>query len=105
VLPLAIGGVEDHVHLLFALRPNQRIADIVRDIKAHSSHWIRETLGVSSFGWQDGYGVFTVSPEHDQVLRKYIEDQEAHHRQRPYQAEYVALLKQHAIGHDSNRLW
>ena len=33
---LAVGGVEDHVHILFGLRPNIAISDVLRDVKANS---------------------------------------------------------------------
>ncbi|MBI4752599.1 MAG: IS200/IS605 family transposase [Acidobacteria bacterium] len=57
-----IGGTADHVHLLITLRTTHRLADVMRDLKHSSSQWVHETLHIRNFGWQDGYGVFTVSP-------------------------------------------
>lgn len=58
---LAIGGIEDHVHLLVSLKTKHRIDYFLRDLKADSSHWIHEELQ-KKFEWQKGYAAFTVSP-------------------------------------------
>ena len=55
-----IGGTEDHVHILARLRAVHRLADVIRDLKSNSSKWVHEIVGVPLFGWQDGYGAFTV---------------------------------------------
>lgn len=79
-VPESVGGVSDHVHLLMGLRATHRLSDIMRDIKSTSSRWVREVLLLPSFGWQDGYAAFTVSPSSRESVRPYIENQEAHHR-------------------------
>ncbi len=61
-VPTAIGGVADHVHLLVSLRPTHQLSEVLRDIKSKSSGWVHADIGDRSFGWQDGYGAFTVSP-------------------------------------------
>ena len=48
-------------------------------LKKDSSKLIK-TLGVPDFYWQDGYGLFSVSPSHFEAVRKYILDQEEHHK-------------------------
>jgi REP element-mobilizing transposase RayT len=58
VVPEAVGGVADHVHLLLGLRATHRLADVVRDLKRVSSSWVHETIGDKQFEWQDGYGAF-----------------------------------------------
>jgi putative transposase len=58
----AIGGVDDHVHLLIGLRATHCLADVVRDVKAVSSRCVHEETNVPDFVWQEGYGAFTVSP-------------------------------------------
>jgi putative transposase len=57
---LAIGGTENHVHLLLALPGGRNLSDVMRDIKANSSRHLRE-LGIR-FAWQDGYAAISVSP-------------------------------------------
>ena len=56
----AIGGVADHVHLLANLKPTHCLADVLREIKSGSSRWIHDEVHNRMFGWQDGYGAFTV---------------------------------------------
>jgi putative transposase len=58
----SVGGVSDHVHLLIGLRATHRLADVLRELKAVSSGWVHDQIGVRDFAWQDGYGAFTVSP-------------------------------------------
>ena len=53
-VPKAIGGIEDHVHLLIGLRASACLADVVRDVKAVSSRWVHEEIGEHSFAWQGG---------------------------------------------------
>lgn len=60
-VPGAIGGTADHVHMLVGLRATHCLADVLREIKRSSSQWVHETLGVTEFSWQEGYGAFTVS--------------------------------------------
>jgi REP element-mobilizing transposase RayT len=55
-VPEAIGGVADHVHLLVGLRATATLADVMRDVKAVSSRWVHEEIGVREFSWQEGYG-------------------------------------------------
>jgi REP element-mobilizing transposase RayT len=75
---ITIGGVSDHVHILCNLTKKFPTAKVVEILKKDSSKFIK-TLGVSHFQWQDGYGLFSVSPSHFEAVRKYIVDQEQHH--------------------------
>ena len=61
-VPLAIGGTEDHVHLLVGLNSSHRLDYFMRDVKADSSEWVHKEIGQRMFGWQKGYGAFSVSP-------------------------------------------
>jgi len=60
-MPLATGGVADHVHLLISLKSKHRLDYFLRDLKADSSNWIHTELR-ENFEWQKGYGAFSVSP-------------------------------------------
>ncbi|HEY2142878.1 MAG TPA: transposase [Candidatus Udaeobacter sp.] len=57
----SVGGVSDHVHLLIGLRATHRLADVLRELKAVSSRWVHDEIGLRAFAWQEGYGAFTVS--------------------------------------------
>jgi REP element-mobilizing transposase RayT len=104
-VPLAIGGVIDHVHVLVSLGPTHRLCDVVRDVKRQSSAWIHDEIRDLLFTWQDGYGVFSVSPTHLQSVRNYIATQEEHHRSQSFKEEYVEFLKRGGIEYEERYLW
>jgi putative transposase len=103
--PETIGGTVDHVHLLMELRATHCLADVMRDVKRASSLWVHEEIGLRDFGWQDGYGAFSVSVEHRKRLRTYIASQEQHHGGRGFEEEYVALLEHYGVTYDDRYLW
>lgn len=93
-----VGGVEDHVHLYLRWRPNAPISDLMRTVKARSSKWIHETFPLlTTFAWQEGYSVFSVSPSQEEVVKKYIDRQAEHHRKETFQTELLQLLRSHGI--------
>jgi putative transposase len=102
-LPLEIGGIEDHVHLLIGLKPTNTIADFVRELKKTSSVWAAREHA-SSFAWQEGYSIFTVSRSQINVVREYIRNQEAHHQKQDFREELITLLKKHGIEFDPQYL-
>ncbi|HVT46126.1 MAG TPA: IS200/IS605 family transposase, partial [Thermoanaerobaculia bacterium] len=104
-IPLTIGGVADHVHLLLRLRPVHCISEVLRQVKRGSSVWIHERFRRSAFAWQEGYGAFSVSHRDVPAVRRYIETQEEHHRVKTFQEEYVDLLTEHGLEFDSRFLW
>jgi putative transposase len=95
---LAIGGIEDHVHLLVALPPKLSLSDAIRAFKANSSKWMKESG--RRFSWQAGYGAFSVSTLQLGAVREYIRNQAIHHRRRGFEEEFTALLKKHGIAFD-----
>ena len=101
---LEAGGVEDHVHLLAGLRPIHRVSDVLRDIKRATSEWVHDVIGIKSFGWQEGYGAFTVAGQPADLVH-YIRTQEEHHRVKTFQEDYRELLKDDAIEFDERYLW
>lgn len=104
-IPITVGGVEDHVHLLVGLRATHRLADVLRDLKASSSKWIHQELQKPLFAWQEGYGAFTVSQSQIEVVRDYIAKQEEHHRKRTFQEEYLEFLHKNGVDYDEKYLW
>jgi REP element-mobilizing transposase RayT len=103
--PLAIGGTADHVHLLVGIKSSHRLDYFLRDLKADSSEWIHRQIGKPTFAWQKGYGAFSVSPSNLDAVRKYIANQEAHHRRYSFQEEYLKLLKSSSVEFDERYLW
>jgi REP element-mobilizing transposase RayT len=104
-IPLAVGGIEDHVHLLVGLRATHRLDYVLRDIKANSSGWVHKTIGQKKFEWQSGYLGLTVSPSQIGRVKKYILNQEKHHKRKGFQDEYLELLKLSAIDYDECYVW
>lgn len=104
-VPLAVGGVEDHVHLLVGLKPVHRLDYFLRDLKGDSSEWVHKEIGKKLFVWQKGYGGFTVSPTNIESVKRYIHNQEKHHRRKTFQEEYIELLKAAGIEYDERYLW
>ncbi len=103
-VPLQIGGVADHVHLLIGLKAVHAVADIVREIKKASTNWAQASFA-PKFQWQEGYGAFMVSRGNVAGVTKYIIGQEEHHRKRTFQEEYVAFLDELGIEYDARYLW
>lgn len=101
---LIVNGTCDHVHMLIRIRPNHSIAEIARIVKTNSSAWIRKK-GHKEFGWQSGYGVFSVSESNVPVVTKYIATQDEHHRKRSFQEEFVAFLKKNKVAYDERYIW
>ena len=104
-VPLAIGGIEDHVHLLIGLRATHRLDYVLRDIKADSSSWVHRTVGERRFEWQIGYFGVTVSPSEIERVKIYVLSQEEHHRRQTYQEELRELLRLAGIEYDERYLW
>ena len=101
---LIINGTADHIHVLARIRPAQSAAEIARVIKTNSSHWVREKWS-SEFGWQTGYGVFSVSESNVAKVTKYIAGQEEHHKKHSFPEEYVAFLKKNNVAYDERYIW
>lgn len=97
VIPIEIGGVDDHVHALVRTRPTHKISDLLREIKGGSSAWVHETIGERAFEWQEGYGAFSVSHSGVARVREYIRNQESHHQKKSFDDEYRELLRRHGI--------
>ena len=96
-----IGGVEDHVHLYLRWRPDGRLSDLMRVVKAGSSKWMRETFPeLAAFAWQEGYSVFSVSKSREDALKRYILGQAEHHKTVDFRSELLGLLRAHGIGFD-----
>lgn len=75
---LIVGGVEDHIHALFALSRTHSIATVVKEIKRPSSTWIKDTSPrLAKFYWQSGYAAFSVSQSNLENVIRYIKNQEA----------------------------
>jgi putative transposase len=100
---LAIGGTENHVHLLLGLPQTMTVAEAVQKLKANSSRWLREQ-GVD-FQWQEGYGAFSVSPSLIEAVQHYIRNQKEHHHKRSFEEEFRAILDKNGVAYDEEKLF
>ena len=96
-----VGGVNDHVHILFLLSRDVAISHVVEEIKRNSSRWIK-TLATHyrAFAWQNGYGVFSVSQSIVDKTLDYISNQEMHHKRFSFQDEYRQFLLSYGVEYD-----
>ncbi len=101
-----VGGVVDHVHLAVRLSRTLCVADLVREAKSASSKWLKtQDPAFHDFRWQLGYGAFSLGMRHREVLFRYIDNQDRHHRTRTFQDEYRDFLKRYGIEHDERYVW
>lgn len=91
-----IGGYSDHAHCLISLGRNQSMSEIAQLIKGESSHWINKSgLLKNKFVWQDDYWAVSVSESHISSVRKYIQNQEAHHGRKSFSEEIDVFMKKY----------
>jgi putative transposase len=104
---LCAGGMPDHLHLFLSLNATANIAESVRDIKANSSRWLRETFPRmrKSFAWQSGYAAFSVSYSLRNSVKAYIRAQPHHHRRLSFHEEYLKFLDRHGIEYDADTVF
>ncbi len=98
---IKVGGFYDHAHLLVRIPAKIAVSEFVGKLKASTSKHINDTSGViRKFGWQDGYGAFTVSLSAKEAVVAYIEKQMDHHKKQTFEEEYLAILVKHAVEYD-----
>lgn len=103
---LLVGGVADHVHLLFQLSRTVTIADAVGRIKSATSAWVNKTRpSPTPFHWQAGYGVFSVGQAQVEDLKAYIRGQPEHHLTVSFQDELRAWLARYELEWNEDYVW
>lgn len=103
---IAINNMPDHLHMLVGLKPDMALSDLVRDIKANSSRFIREKHWVPGrFSWQEGFGAFSYSRSQLGTVIRYIENQQKHHAKRSFLDEYTALLEKFGVEYDQRYIF
>jgi putative transposase len=103
---MIVGGIEDHVHLLFVLSRTVSIAETMGIIKQTSSSWVNEQRKTSTaFAWQAGYAIFSVSQSSVNAVRKYIRNQAKHHEKQSFQDELREWLVKYEEEFDERYVW
>ena len=91
---LRVGGIQNHVHLLIDLNPKVALADLMRNVKAHSSGWMRADNRFPDFiGWAGEYFGCSISPEQKYAVIEYIKGQQEHHLGNPFDNELVGMYR------------
>jgi putative transposase len=93
-----INGHIEHVHALISLKKTQTISKVAQMLKGESSKWANENnLVPGDLDWQDEYTALSVSESRVEHVRKYIKNQEEHHRKKSFSEEYDEFLKKHGF--------
>ena len=103
--PIITGGMEDHVHLLARFGRTITQAEWVKELKRVSNLWLKEQYSIRDFEWQGGYADFSVSASNLEQVKKYIADQEQHHRKMNFQEELRTLLRRYHVEWDERYIW
>ena len=103
---LAIGGIEDHIHMLLSLPASMALSKAMQLVKGGSSKWVHDEFPERrDFSWQEGYGGFSVGISQVEETTRYILNQREHHKTKSFQEEYLAFLDRHGIQYDPKYVW
>lgn len=103
---LAIHCMPDHCHVLIGLRPDIALSDLVRDMKASSSKFIKEKKWLKgAFQWQEGFGAFSYSQSQLPDVINYVLNQEEHHKELSFKEEYQAFLQKFQVDYDEKYIF
>ena len=104
--PLRTGGVDDHIHHLGRLGRTISLAEWVKELKRSTNLWLKDRgADYANFEWQAGYAAFSVSQSNLEEVKRYIDNQEQHHRRMSFQDELRALLQKHEMQWDERYIW
>jgi putative transposase len=74
------------------------VARAIQLIKSRSSSWMHQAFReFGNFGWQQGYGAFSMSISQLPEAFHYIQSRADHHRITSFREEYLAFLKKHEL--------
>ncbi|MCK5839635.1 MAG: transposase, partial [Bacteroidales bacterium] len=107
---IVIGGVSDHIHILFVMSRTKSISDVIKHVKKETSKWLKTKssdygLILSKFSWQAGYGIFSVSASQKSKVINYIRNQQEHHKTVSFMDEVRVFYKKHEIEYDERYVW
>jgi len=103
---IAINGVSDHIHVFIGLNPLQSISSYMQTLKGESSERINlKKFTKEKFQWQAGYGAFSYSKSHINIVYNYIMNQKEHHKKQTFLEEYKQFLKEFEIEYKDEYLF
>lgn len=96
----------EHIHFYAGMPKTISVSKFIEIVKTNSSKWVHTTFPEKKdFGWQDGYGAFSVSKSSEKKLVQYIQNQQYHHRKRSFQDEFIDILNKYGIEYDEKYIW
>ena len=102
----AIYCMPDHTHLFISIKPDIAISDLVRDVKANSTSFMKNKKWVSStYSWQGGFGAFSYSKSQAKTVVDYILNQPKRHKKVTFKEEYLEFLNKYEIEYDEKYLF
>ncbi len=105
IVLLAVGGMPDHLHLLISTPPTLSTSRAIQWLKGSSSQWIQETFPEQQgFGWQRGFGAFSIGVSEFKRTAEFIENQDKHHRRKSFDEEYSGIIRKNALDYDERGL-
>ena len=103
---IIINGGVDHIHILCRLSRKFAIMDVIKVAKTETTKWIKKQgPGLAEFAWQAGYGVFSVSESNVEQVKRYIANQEEHHKRMSFQDEFREFCRRHGLEIDERYAW
>jgi putative transposase len=93
-----LNGDTEHLHCLFGLNADMSISKTLQLLKGESSNWInKQNLIKSKFEWADEYYTVSVSESQLGKVRKYIDEQEDHHKKITFTQECDEFIKNYNL--------
>lgn len=77
----AVGGVDDHVHVVVRIDPHVGIDELVGAMKGASSHEANKQARMKALKWQRGYGAVSFGRKQLPWVVRYVLNQREHHAQ------------------------
>lgn len=103
---LAVGGTQDHLHVLVMMPPKFPVSKAVQIIKGSSSRWLNKYhFDDYKFRWQRGYGAFSINKSLLPKTINYIQNQKDHHTDISFQDEFTSFLEKHNIDYNKSTLF
>lgn len=76
----AVGGIEDHLHLVASVPPALSLSTFIGQVKGNSSHFVNHECGLDRlFAWQAEYGVLSFDAKKLDDIVRYVRGQREHH--------------------------
>lgn len=90
--PIVVNGHHEHVHLLFRMKQDCKLSEVVRNIKTTTSRWVNENgLSPRKFRWEKGHMLISCNYFDIEPLVDYINNQGKIHTTKSFGEEYIQL--------------